>query len=83
MDLISIDRKEGGAFTIKVRAHKVDTEITTKDNEGKDLGPNPSELFVGALGSCIAIMVDSYKGITFAVSVLRNLYYLCSITGSI
>jgi putative redox protein len=59
MDLISVQSKKEGVFTIKVRNHAVDTEIST-EKEGKDSGPNPTELLVGSLGGCIAIMVNSY-----------------------
>jgi putative redox protein len=59
MDLISVQLKEEGVFSIKVRDHVVTTEIS-EDKEGKDRGPNPTELLVGALGGCIAIMVNSY-----------------------
>jgi putative redox protein len=59
MDLISVKSKSDGVFTIKVRDHQVDTEISA-EKEGQDRGPNPTELLVGSLGGCIAIMVNSY-----------------------
>jgi uncharacterized OsmC-like protein len=59
MDLISVKLKKDGVFTIKVRDHLVDTEIST-EKEGKDRSPSPTELLVGSLGGCIAIMVNSY-----------------------
>ncbi len=60
MDLISIEHQEDGVFNINVRNHVITTELGTEDIEGKDRGPNPTELLVGSLGSCIAIMVNSY-----------------------
>lgn len=60
MDLISIEHQEEGVFNIRVRNHVVTSELGTDEFEGKDRGPNPTELVVGALGSCIAIMVNSY-----------------------
>ncbi len=61
MDLISIEQHhEDGVFAVKVRDHSITTELATEGMEGKDRGPNPTELLVGSLGSCIAIMVNSY-----------------------
>ncbi len=60
MDLISIEHQEDGVFNIKVRNHVITTELGTEYIESKDRGPTPTELLVGSLGSCIAIMVNSY-----------------------
>jgi uncharacterized OsmC-like protein len=59
MDLISIEHKEKGAFKIGVRTHSATSDFNKADG-GDDLGPNPTEYMVGALGACIAIMVNNY-----------------------
>ena len=59
MSLISITRKAGLEFEIQVRAHQVSTDFSVDDG-GEDKGPSPSEMLVGSLGACIAIMVQRY-----------------------
>jgi putative redox protein len=59
MSLISISRKAGQGVEIQVRAHQVITDFSVDDG-GQDQGPSPSELLVGALGACIAILVQRY-----------------------
>jgi len=59
MSLISISRVAGLEFEIQVRAHTLSTDMSVDDG-GKDQGPSPSELLVGSLGACIAIMVQRY-----------------------
>ena len=59
MDLINITRQEGLKFQINVRDHNVACDMSTKDG-GNDAGPSPVELFAGSLGTCVALMVQSY-----------------------
>ena len=59
MDLITVTRKDGLEFGIQVRGHDVASDLP--DNEGgRDRGPAPKELLAGALGACMAMMVQSY-----------------------
>jgi putative redox protein len=59
MSLISITRKSGLEFAIQVRGHRVTSDMSEGDG-GQDQGPSPSELLVGSLGACIAMMVQRY-----------------------
>jgi len=59
MDLITVSRKDGLEFSIRVRGHEVTSDMSEKDG-GLDAGPSPAELFAGSLGACVAMMVQSY-----------------------
>lgn len=59
MDLINIAREKGLEFKIQVRNHQVTTDMSAKDG-GQDEGPSPVELLAGSLGTCIAMMVQTY-----------------------
>ena len=59
MDLISINRRDGKAFELRVRGHALTIDMS-KEEGGADEGMNPVELLSGALGACIAIMVQTY-----------------------
>ena len=59
MDLITVARKDALAFEIRVREHHVTADLSEKDG-GQDRGPTPVELLAGSLGTCIAMMVQSY-----------------------
>ena len=59
MDLITVTRKAGLAFHVRVRGHDVPSDLSEKDG-GQDVGPSPAELLAGSLGACIAMMVQSY-----------------------
>lgn len=59
MDLISVSRKEGKAFELRVRGHALTVDMS-KEEGGGDKGLNPVELLAGSLGACIAIMVQTY-----------------------
>jgi putative redox protein len=59
MDLITVSRKAGLEFGIRVRGHQVTTDMSAKDG-GRDQGPSPAELLAGSLGACIAMMVQGY-----------------------
>ncbi|MEW6249109.1 MAG: OsmC family protein [Planctomycetota bacterium] len=59
MDLITVSRKAGMEFGIRVRGHQVTSDMSARDG-GRDQGPSPVELFAGALGACIAMTVQGY-----------------------
>jgi uncharacterized OsmC-like protein len=59
MDLITIERKAGKAFELKVRGHSLTIDMS-KEEGGADEGMNPVELLASSLGACIAIMVQTY-----------------------
>ena len=59
MDLITVTRKEGREFNIRVRGHELGSDLSEKDG-GRDQGPSPVELLAGSLGACIAMMVQGY-----------------------
>jgi uncharacterized OsmC-like protein len=59
MDLITVCRKEGQAFDIRVGRHHVTCDMSPADG-GKGAGLSPVELLAGSLGACIAMMVQSY-----------------------
>lgn len=53
----------GGKFaqTVTVRHHALVADEGT-DVGGDDRGPNPTELLLGALGSCVAMTLTMYAG---------------------
>ena len=51
--------KEGIAFTVKIRNHKLTSDLTP-DKGGQDLGPTPPELLVGALAACSGIFAKMF-----------------------
>lgn len=59
MDLITIERKSGLEFEIRVRGHSVVADMSVDDG-GQDGGPAPAELFASSLGACVAMMVQTY-----------------------
>jgi uncharacterized OsmC-like protein len=59
MDLITVTRKAGLEFTIRVRDHVVASDMAAAEG-GRDAGPNPVELLACSVGSCIATMVQMY-----------------------
>ncbi len=59
IDLITITRRDGLEFDIRVRGHDVPCDLSEGDG-GRDRGPSPVELLAGSLGTCIAMMVQSY-----------------------
>ena len=59
MDLITVSRKDGLEFGIRVRGHEVASDLSEKEG-GRDQGPSPVELLAGSLGACIGVMVQSY-----------------------
>lgn len=59
MDLITISRRGGLAFDVRVRYHEVTSDMSLADG-GCDAGMAPVELLAGSLGACIAMMVQRY-----------------------
>lgn len=59
MDLITVTRKGGKEFEIRVRGHGVISDLSERDG-GQDRGPSPADLLAGSLGACIAMMVQGY-----------------------
>ena len=57
MDLITVTRKSGLEFAIRVRDHVLTTDMAVAEG-GTDAGPNPVELLACSVGSCIATMVQ-------------------------
>jgi len=59
MDLITVTRKEGLEFGVRVRGHEITSDYL-EDDGGQDRGPSPVELLAASLGACIAMIVQSY-----------------------
>ena len=59
MDLITVNRKGERAYSVRLRGHDLTSDMSEKEG-GTDAGPSPIELMGCALGTCIAIMVQSY-----------------------
>ena len=59
MDLITITRREGLAFDVRLRGHVVTTDMAPAEG-GRDTGLNPVELLAASVGSCIATMAQAY-----------------------
>jgi putative redox protein len=59
MDLITVTRKTGLEFSIRVRDHVITTDMSVAEG-GRDAGANPVELLACSVGSCIATMVQGY-----------------------
>ena len=59
MDLMTISRKAGLAFNVRVRTHEVTADMSVKDG-GADEGPSPAELLACSFGACVAMIVQRY-----------------------
>lgn len=59
MDLISIERRSGLAFDIRVRDRRLESDMAPADG-GRGDGFTPVELFAGALGACMAMTVQRW-----------------------
>lgn len=59
MDLLTIKKEEGLAFSVKIRGHKFIVDMP-KEYGGEDKGPSPADLLVSALGSCMAMHMALY-----------------------
>lgn len=59
MDLITIRRRKGLEFEIRVRDHSVVCDMAPEDG-GRGAGFSPAELFAGAVGACVATAVQTW-----------------------
>ncbi|TFG88862.1 MAG: OsmC family peroxiredoxin [Gemmatimonadales bacterium] len=59
MDLITVSRRAGLAFEVRLRGHVLTTDMSPAEG-GRDEGPNPVELLACSVGSCLATMVQAY-----------------------
>jgi putative redox protein len=59
MDLITVTRQSGLAFSIRIRDHVLTSDMSPAEG-GRDTGPNPVELLACSVGSCIATMAQGY-----------------------
>jgi putative redox protein len=59
MDLITVTRKQGLEFAIRIRGHVMTSDMSAAEG-GTDAGPNPVELLACSVGSCLATMVQTY-----------------------
>lgn len=56
---VDVHHLGGDCFTVRLRGHEVDVD-QPRAAGGRDTGPTPTELFVGALASCVAFYVHRY-----------------------
>jgi len=59
MDLITVEQQDEQQFTVSIRQHCITLDMSESDG-GRDAGPSPTELLVGALGSCLGMAVARY-----------------------
>lgn len=59
MSLITVTRRNGLEFGIRLRGHELTTDMAPEEG-GTDAGMNPVELLGAALGGCLGIMVQRY-----------------------
>jgi uncharacterized OsmC-like protein len=59
MNMITVRRKSGLAFEVRVRQRRVSTDMPPVEGGGGS-GFTPAELLAGSLGSCVASAVQSY-----------------------
>jgi uncharacterized OsmC-like protein len=59
MDLISVERRAGLAFEVRVRDRRVECDMAPSDG-GRGEGFTPLELVAGAAGACIAMAVQAW-----------------------
>ena len=59
MDLITITRRQGRAFDIRVRDQVIVCDMSVADG-GQGAGVSPVELFAGSLGACVAMVVQNW-----------------------
>lgn len=61
MTTVKVHSKEASKHQqlIEAREHKFISDISPEQG-GEDIGPNPHELFLGALGSCTAITLQMF-----------------------
>jgi putative redox protein len=59
VDLITVTRKQGLEFTLRLRGHVLTSDMSAAEG-GRDAGPSPVELLACSVGSCLATMVQAY-----------------------
>ncbi len=59
MSLVSIKHEKALRVSANIRNHKVVLDVPA-DSGGADAGPEPVELFVAALGACMAMHIAKY-----------------------
>ena len=59
MPEITVKHKDDMEFETQIGNHNLTIDIPPENN-GKDRGPTPPQLFIASLSSCIAIFVASY-----------------------
>jgi uncharacterized OsmC-like protein len=59
MDLLAVEQVAEQKFVFKVRGHTVVSDMASNEG-GNDEGPSPTELLVGAIGTCIGMAVARY-----------------------
>jgi putative redox protein len=59
MTEVIVRSQQGLAQSIEVRDHRVTVDEPLEAG-GRDLGPNPYELLLGALGACTAMTIELY-----------------------
>lgn len=59
MDLLAVEQVANQKFSFKVRDHNIVSDMPSNEG-GNDEGPSPTELLVGAVGTCIGMAVARY-----------------------
>ena len=59
MAQMTVRHEQGDRFTIGIRGHEVVVDQPVADG-GTDIGPTPTELFVGGLVSCVAFYAGRF-----------------------
>ena len=59
MPEITVKHRGDMEFETQIGTHKLTIDIPPENN-GKDRGPTPPQLFIASLSSCIAVFVASY-----------------------
>jgi len=59
MDLITVEQLSTQKFVFQVRGHSVVSDMSCEEG-GNNEGPSPTELLVGAFGTCIGMVVARY-----------------------
>jgi uncharacterized OsmC-like protein len=59
MPEITVNHRGDMEFETQIGSHKLTIDIPPENN-GKDRGPTPPQLFIASLSSCIAVFVASY-----------------------
>jgi len=59
MELITVNRRSGMAFDVRVGRHRITCDMAPEDG-GEGEGLSPVEMFAGALGACVAMTVQTY-----------------------